>query len=217
METLFLEAQTRTETGSANGRRLRREGLIPGNIYGHGQSHNVTIASHDLEMLRHKMHSEHAVIKIKKDGKDVDVLVKDIQRHQVTHNIIHVDFLIIDLDEIVTITVSVEPIGEADGVKNHGGVLELICREVEIECKAGSIPKSIPVDVSSLGIHEAIRVSGLPEIEGVKFCNDPNLTVITIAAPTVTEEKATDEEETEGTEPEIVGAKGKAEEEEGNK
>jgi len=217
METLFLEAQNRAKTGSANGRRTRREGLIPGNIYGHKQSHNITIVYHDLEMLRRKMHSEHAVIKIKKDGEELDVLVKHIQRHQVTHKIIHVDFLVIDLDETVKITVSIEPVGEPDGVKNHGGVLELIRREVEIECKAGDIPSAVQVDVSHLGIHEAIRIEDLPEVAGVTYINDPKLTVITVASPTIHEEETTDEvdgEETEAVEPELVGGKGKEEEKE---
>ncbi len=217
METLFLEAQNRKKTGSANGRRTRLEGLIPGNIYGHKQSHNITIVSHDLEMLRQKMHSEHAVIKIKLDGKELDVLVKAIQRHQVTHKIIHVDFLVIDLDEVVKITVSVEPVGEADGVKNHGGVLELIRREVEVECKAGDIPSAIQVDVTQLGIHEALRIEDLPEVAGISYCNDPKLTVITIASPTVHEEETegeVDGEPTETTEPEIVGGKGKEEDKE---
>ena len=212
METLFLEAQNRKKTGSANGRRTRRAGLIPGNIYGHKQSHNITILSHDLEMLRRKMHSEHAVIKIKKDGEELDVLVKSIQRHHVTHNIIHVDFLIINLDEVVKITVSIEPVGEADGVKNHGGVLELIRREVEIECKAGDIPSALQVDVSHLGIHEVIRIEDLPKVDGVTYSNDPKLTVLTIASPTVQEE-TTDEEADEAVEPELVGGKGKEEKE----
>ena len=213
METLFLEAQNRTKTGSANGRRTRREGLIPGNIYGHKQSHNITIVYHDLEMLRRKMHSEHAVIKIKKDGEELDVLVKDIQRHFVTHKIIHVDFLLIDLDEVVRITVSIEAVGEPDGVKNHGGVLELIRREVEVECKAIDIPSAIQVDVSNLGIHDVVRIENLPEVDGVSYCNDPKLTVITVASPTVEEEEPTDEE-IEDIEPEIVGAKGKEEDKE---
>ena len=176
----------------------------------HNQSHNITISSHDLEMLRRKMHSEHAVVKIKKDGEELNVLVKDIQRHQVTHNIIHVDFLIIDLDETVNITISIEPVGEADGVKNHGGVLELIRREVEIECKAGDIPSALQVDVSHLGVHDVIRIEDLPKVDGVTYSNDPKLTVITVAAPNV-QAVETSEEEEEAAEPEIVGGKGKEE------
>ena len=210
MENLLLEALGRVETGSAHCRRIRRKGLIPGNIYGHKQSYNVTFNSHAFEMLRHKMHSEHAVIKIKLDDNDLNVLIKDIHRHQVTHKIIHIDFLLVDLEEIIKISVQIDAIGEPDGVKNHGGILEIIRRDVEVECKANNIPNSITVDTSALGIHDAIRVKDLPEIEGVSYCDDLELTVVTVAAPTVEEEETETEEE--AVEPEVIGAKDKEEE-----
>ncbi len=215
MENLLIESKIREEHGSANTRRLRRAGFIPGNIYGHGVSYNVSVNSHDFEMLRHKMHSEHAMIKIKVEEKELDVLIKDVQRDQVAHNVIHLDFLVVDLDEVVRISVQVETTGEADGVKNHAGVLELIRREVEVECKANDIPSAISVDVSPLGIHDVIRIEDLPDISGITYCDDPKLTVITIAPPTVHAEEVKEEvEEEEGAEPEVIGEKEKEQEQE---
>jgi len=211
MEDLILQAKTRESVGGLTAKRLRRQGLTPGIVYGHNESINITVNYHEFDMLTHVMHSEHAVIKLKIDGKDFDVLVKEVQRNCVTHNIIHIDFLVINLDEIVKIEVQLEAQGIAEGVKNHGGVLELLRRDVTVECKAGQIPESIKIDVTALNIHDVVHIKELPEIDGVIYIGDPETTLITVAPPTIHEE-VVDEEETEDAEPEVIGEK-KTEEE----
>ncbi len=211
MEDLILQAKTRESVGGLTAKRLRRQGLTPGIVYGHNESINVIVNYHEFDMLTHVMHSEHAVIKLKIDKKNFDVLVKEVQRDCVTHNIIHIDFLVINLDEVVKIEVQLETQGIPEGVKNHGGVLELLRRDVTVECKAGQIPESIKIDVTALNIHDVVHIKELPEIDGVTYIGDPETTLITIAPPTVHEEAAT-EEETEAAEPEVIGEK-KTEEE----
>ena len=211
MEDLILQAKTRESVGGLTAKRLRRQGLTPGIVYGHNESINVIVNYHEFDMLTHVMHSEHAVIKLKIDKKNFDVLVKEVQRDCVTHNIIHIDFLVINLDEVVKIEVQLEAQGIPEGVKNHGGVLELLRRDVTVECKAGQIPESIKIDVTALNIHDVVHIKELPEIDGVTYIGDPETTLITIAPPTVHEEAAT-EEETEAAEPEVIGEK-KTEEE----
>ena len=214
MEDLILQAETRESTGGLTARRLRRQGLTPGIVYGHNELKNVSVNYHDFNMLTHVMHSEHAVIKLKIAEQEFDVLIKEVQRNCVTHNITHIDFLVVNLDEVVKIEVQLEPLGIAEGVKNHSGVLELLRRDVAVECKAGIIPESIKIDVTALNIHDVIHIKELPEIEGVVYVGDPETTLITIAPPTVHEEEevATDED-AEAAEPEVIGEK-KAEEEE---
>jgi large subunit ribosomal protein L25 len=210
MDEPVLNAVPRTVTGSADCRRLRRDGLVPGVVYGHGEHQNITFDLHDFILLLHHMHSEHAVVSLELDGKKQNVLIKDVQRHAVTHAISHIDFMIVDLDETVRITIPVEIIGEADGVKNFSGVLELIQREVEIECKARDIPEAVVVDVSPLKVHDVIRIGELPAIDGVTFIGDPETTVITIAPPTVHAEVAPREEveeAEEAAEPEVITAR----------
>ena len=211
MEDLILKAETREAVGGLTAKRLRRQGLTPGRVYGHSESINVSVNYHEFEMLTHVMHSEHAVIKLNVAKKEFDVLIKEVQRDCVTHNITHIDFLVINLDEIVKIEVQLEAIGIPDGVKNHGGVLELLRRDVTVECKAGIIPEAIKISVAELGIHDVIHIKELPEIEGVVYVGDPETTLITIAPPTVHEETTTEEGE-ESAEPEVIGEK-KAEEE----
>jgi len=211
MEDLILKAEMREEVGGLTARRLRRQGLTPARVYGHNESKNVIVNYHEFDMLTHVMHSEHAVIKLDIAGKDFDVLVKEVQRDCVTHNIIHIDFLVINLDEIVKIEVQLEAVGIPDGVKNHSGVLELIRRDVTVECKAGIIPESIKIDVTELGLHDVIHIKELPEIDGVVYVGSPETTLITVAPPTVHEETTTEDGEA-SAEPEVIGEK-KAEEE----
>lgn len=209
MDDLFLKAEPRSLTGTANCRRLRHAGTVPGIVYGHGQHQNVSFNLHEFTLLLHRLHSEHAVVKLHLDDKKLNVLIKDVQRHVVSHIISHIDFLIVDLDETVRVTIPVDVQGESNGVKNFNGVLELIQREVEIECKAGVIPDAIVVDVTPLDVHDVIRIGELPVIDGISYTGDPETTVITIAPPTVhvdvDEEEGEDDEAS--IEPEVLTAK----------
>ncbi len=214
MEDLILQAETRESTGGSTAKRLRRQGLTPAIVYGHNELKNISVNYHDFNMLTHVMHSEHAVIKLKIAEQEFDVLIKEVQRNCVTHKITHIDFLVVNLDEVVKIEVQLEPIGIPEGVKNHSGVLELLRRDVAVECKAGIIPESIKIDVAALNIHDVIHIKELPEIEGVVYVGDPETTLITIAPPTVHEEEVVEtDEDDEAAEPEVIGEK-KAEEEE---
>ena len=107
MQELIIQAASRTETGSSPCRRMRHKGLVPGVVYGHGQLRNVSLNFRDFNHLLHSMHAEHAVVKCTIDTDDVHVLIKAVQRNGVTHNIAHVDLMIVDLDEIVIVAVPV--------------------------------------------------------------------------------------------------------------
>ena len=95
MEELILKAEKREAVGGLTAKKLRKQGLTPAIIYGHGESRNVSVNYHDFEMLMHTMHSEHALVKLKIDTDELHVLVKDCQRDVVTHNVIHIDFLVV--------------------------------------------------------------------------------------------------------------------------
>ena len=111
-----------------------------------------------------------------------------MQHHPVSGAILHVDLHAIAMDELMTVEVPVETTGEAEGVKTGGGVLEVILRELEIECLPADLPASITVDVSSLNIGDSIHVNSLKLPKGVTVLNDAELTVVSVAAPTVVEE-----------------------------
>jgi large subunit ribosomal protein L25 len=216
MDALVIDATARTKTGKGHSGRIRREGKIPVVIYGHGTHENASVNLHDFSLVMHHMKAEHAVVKLSLEEKELDVLIKDIQRDVVKHEIIHVDFLQVDMEELVTVTIPIEPEGEPEGVRSHGGVMEVIRRDIEIECKAKNIPDNIVIDVSGLDVHDNISVSDLPQIEGLTYLEEPDTTLITVASATVYEEPKESEEGLleEPIEPEVIGEK-KDEDEEG--
>lgn len=202
----MISARSREKTGSRHCRRMRREGYIPVVIYGHGTHTNAAVNLHDFLTVMHHTKSEHAIAQLQVDDVVHDVLIKDIQRDAVKHDIVHVDFLRVAMDEVVTITVPIVTEGDPEGVRNQGGVMEILRREVELECQARNIPDTLTVDVSTLGIHDTISVADLPAIEGVTYKDPEDTLLVTIAPPTLyTEAEPTDELEPE--EPEVIGAK----------
>ena len=211
---LKMACSARTAGGSSVARRLRANGDVPAVVYGHGKHLNVTLNLHDFLQLTKRMRSEHAIISLEADGEIVNVLIKEIQRHRTTHNIQHVDFVVVDLDEIVTIAVPIVTLGDADGVKNFGGIMEVTLREVQVQCKAANIPDDIRVDVSPLKLHEILRVKGLVAPEGVTILDDPETPVVVISS-SAAEDSAANAAESEGAEePEVITARKKDEEEE---
>jgi len=210
---LKMSCARRTAGGSSVARRMRGQGDVPAVVYGHGKNINITLNLHDFTQLMKKMHSEHAVLTLDAEGEVVNVLIKEIQRHRATHNIQHVDFVVVDLDEIVTVSVPIITIGDADGVKNFGGIMEVTLREVQIQCKAGSIPDDITVDVTPLKLHEVLRVANLVIPEGVKVLADPETPVVVISSSAAEDSAASEASgEAAAEEPEVITARKKEEE-----
>ena len=215
MQELTIQAASRQKTGTSPCRRMRHQGLVPGIVYGHGQLRPISVNFRDFNNVLHSMHAEHAVVKCKLDTEELHVLIKDVQRNCVTHNISHVDLMIVDLDEIVFVAVPIETTGDADGVRNNGGVLELLRREIDVECKARDIPKNITVDVTTLAIHRVLCVRDLPVLPGITYKLSPETPVVTVAAPTLHVEATPEDAAAGTTEPEVITARKLEEGEEG--
>jgi large subunit ribosomal protein L25 len=191
-----LEAEPRTPEGSRATRRLRRQGLVPGVVYGGGDCVPFQVNS---RTLIHALHAGSAVLDLKLDGDARPVIVKDQQNHPVRGEILHIDLLQVRLDEKIQTTVAVELLGveEAPGAK-EGGVLEHVSRELNIEALPTDIPERIAVDVSSMQAAETMSLSQVEAPAGVTFLDDPEETVIaTITVPTQVELPEEVEEETE--------------------
>ena len=203
-----LTVDERTLTGSRASRRLRREGRIPGIVYGggNGDCKAVTI---DARELRTALLASSAVIDVKVGSdKSVPVIVKDQQHHPVRDEIVHIDLLEVRLDEKIhtTVPVDLEGAEDAPGAK-EGGVIEHVTRELNIESLPTSIPERIVADVSGMEAAATMHLSELTPPEGVVFLDDPEETIIaTVTIPTEEPEEPEVEEETElvGDEAEAV-------------
>lgn len=194
-----LDVQERPERGSRSNRRLRREGLVPGVVYGGNGNESLSFKVPALT-LRKILADGSALIDVKiGEGKARPVIIKDQQNHPVRDEVVHIDLLEVRLDETIQTTVAVELEGgdDAPGVK-EGGVLEHVTREVNVEALPTDIPDNIVVDVSAMEIAATLPLSEIPAPSGVTFLDDPEETVIaTVVAPTEVEEPDEIESETE--------------------
>ena len=175
----------------------------------------VKANSQDVVHLLHSLASEHPLIKIKLKNKKEDVIIQEIQYHPYRNEILHIDFHKVAMDELITTSVLVECVGECVGV-SHGGVLDHVMRELEVECLPGDIPAVIEVDITNLNIGESIHVGELTPPKGVKFLDDPEQAVIAVSTPKVETEGGEEEGELlEGvasSEPELIRKREKEEE-----
>jgi large subunit ribosomal protein L25 len=203
-DTTALAVSARAVEGSRATRRLRRQGLVPGVIYGGGEDPQTFAV--DARILRNTLAHSGAVLEISLDGAEgTPAIVKDLQRHPVRGEAIHVDLLRVRMDVKIHSTVTLEFTGaqEAPGVV-EGGIFNQEVRELNIEALPGDIPDSIVHDVSGLQMNETITLSVVTAPAGVTLLDDPDETVIATITPPTLEPV---EEEIE-TETELVGEDG---------
>lgn len=221
MEKVKLVVKHREASGTRAARRLRRQGLIPGVLYGHGRS-AVALAVEPAS-LREALATEagtHAVLEVVfEDQKKVHrAIVKDLQLDKVRHVVTHVDLQEVRLDEVVETRVAVRFEGVSRGVK-MGGILDEVLREVTVKGLVTEIPESLPVDITELGVGDALHVSDITAPEGLEILDDPELVLCSVLAPraVVIEEVAEEEAEAApeaAAEPEVIGKQKEGEAEE---
>ena len=196
-----LQCETRSERGKNLARRLRRDGRLPGVVYGDsgGQSASDVVAvSVDPGALSRILRSDagfNTLIGLAIDsGQPTQVLIKDYQLHPITRELLHVDFYRLAMNKVITVTVPVVLKGEAEGVKMQGGLVAFEQREFAIECLPTEIPEHFEVDISSLMIGHGVRVRDL--LEGVSWTpvTDPDTLIVHVVAPKVEEEPEAEEE-----------------------
>jgi large subunit ribosomal protein L25 len=163
-------------------------GEIPGILYGHKEEPTMlTVSEHELWHILHNATSEHLILRLEIEGAgsdDVVTLVRDVQHHPVTGDILHIDFQRISLDEKIKVGVPVALIGQATGVKEFGGILDHGVREVTVHCKPAEIPESLEVDVTGMEIGHSIHISDImPLYPNLEFMDDPNVTLAHVSPP----------------------------------
>lgn len=190
METVDIPVERRSAQGKGPARRLRAEGKVPAILYGpKRQPAQVTISQEEFERKLAALEGSHLIRLLHSDGGDADlhermVLIREMQRHPVSGRVLHADFYEVDLTERLTVSVPLRLVGKAEGVV-AGGILQPILREVEVDCLPTEIPDFIEVDVTALGIHDAVHVADLVLPAGVTPSGDTTRTVVTVLPPTV--------------------------------
>lgn len=193
MAETALQAQKREGTGKGVGRKLRAAGRIPAVMYGRGKE-NVTLSLEPRaleKVLAGSQAGMNTLIDLTVEGgaKTV-VLVRELQRDPVKGTLVHADLFQIDLTQTIEVSVPLHIVGTPKGVALDGGILDFALREIEIECLPRSIPDQIDVDVAALEIGESLHVRDLTLPQGVTLRSDPDLSVVSVVAPTAEEAPA---------------------------
>ena len=206
--SLKIKAEKREIFGKNASRRLRREGKMPAVFYEAGRSSvPLTLKKSDLFNILKLESGERTIFQISYDSELKDAMIKELQRNPVTDEILHADLIQIAMDKAIRVSIPVITIGEAVGVKAEGGFVDLITREVEIECLPKNIPEHIEVDISHLHLRQSLKVGDLTAPEGVKLTTHPDTVLVLIEAPAKEEEVVVEAEEeviAEPTEPEVI-------------
>ena len=212
--SVVLDVTVRENTGTGGARAARRDGLVPGVIYG-GDEASVAVSVKYNEVLKAINSGQFLsnMIELSHEGKTQKVLTKDVQFHPVTDQPVHLDFYRVTAKSIIEVEVSVNFVGEdvAPGLK-EGGTLNVVRYAIEVKCPAGSIPDAIEVDVSAMEIGDAIHISEVTLPEGVKpAITDRDFTIATIVASRAAIEETDDAEGEEGAEGEAAEGEAAAE------
>jgi large subunit ribosomal protein L25 len=198
-ERVKLKVQTRDSRGSAESRRLRADGLVPGVLYGNGgNAQPFCIEERELRKALTGDHGLHAILDVVLEGqqKAHHAVLKEYQLDPTRARLLHIDLQEVRLDQAIHTQVVVELIGESEGVK-EGGVLSQIQREVNVEALPMEVPDRLELDVSGMRIGDTLRLSDLRVPEDAKLLDDPETVLATVTPPTKIEEPEVVEEELE--------------------
>ncbi|MHB8059221.1 MAG: 50S ribosomal protein L25 [Gaiellaceae bacterium] len=212
-ERVKLEVQERSQRGSAANRRLRKQGLVPGVLYGSAfEPRAFAVPEAELRHALTGAHGSHAILDVVvgDEKKPHSAILKDYQRHPVKGDVVHVDLHVIRLDRAIQSSVSIVLTGESPGAK-AGGVVTSSARDLNVEALPTEIPDQIEVDVSSLDIGDLLHLSDLKPPEGVVFLDEPETLLVSVTLPSLVVEEVEEEEEgEEGEEGEGEAAEGES-------
>ncbi len=180
MSQTTLVAQTGRATGSPASRRLRAEDNIPGVLYGQGMTPvSVAVGRRDLRLALSGPAGFNTVLSLEVDGKTYPAVIKEVQRHPVKRNVSHIDFLQINMKELLTVSVPLRLEGEAKAVMAGGGLVDPSVDTIEVECTPDNMPNEFVVDITNMEPGDVIRLSELPMPTGVTALGDPDMAIVT--------------------------------------
>ena len=184
MSEVILRAETGRATGTRPSRRLRRQGMVPATLYGHGVE--VVSIAVDARELRNVLATDAGINAVIRLGLGEEVhtsLARQLQRHPTRGDIIHLDFVRIALTDRVDAVVLIELTGDPIGVLADGGIIETVSNTVNVHTLVTSIPESIQVDISGLRVGDSVRVSDLAAFDGLEYLDDPDQPIVIISLP----------------------------------
>jgi large subunit ribosomal protein L25 len=185
MQRQELTITRRQETGKQVAKRLRRRGVVPAVLYGGAKAEPVTVDPKAVLRILHGHQGSTQLLTLRFEGEGSSrlAIIRDIQFDPVSDGLVHVDLQEVSADRAITVRVAVHPVGEATGVKEQKGILQIVVHELDISCLPTMIPERIDADVSALMIGNVLTVADLRAPEGVRILNAPDQAVVTVAPP----------------------------------
>jgi large subunit ribosomal protein L25 len=195
MSEYKLAAENRSEAGKGAARRLRASGRVPAVLYGHGtKPQHLSVDARQFGQALRTDAGVNVLISLEVGRNQHLALAKEIQRHPVKGNLIHVDFIQVRRGEKVHVQVPVHLVGEAPGAR-EGGILDQDLYQLNVEAEVTAVPEAVEADVSGLGIGDVLRVADLKAPDGAVILDDPEASVVSVVAPTVEAEPEAEEAE----------------------
>lgn len=195
-EISVISAEKRSESGKGFARRLRASGRVPAVVYGKGEDTvSVSLDAHEALQLFQAISVDNTIVNLEVAGEEpMETLVREIQVHPFRTELIHVDFYRIQRGVALEVDVPVHFHGTPIGVKEKGGILDVILHQIRVSCMPSKIPESIDIDIEGLDLGESLHISDLPVEEGVEILSDPIRTICTVGLPKAEPEPEEDEE-----------------------
>jgi len=203
LELIELKTNIRTTTGNGPARRLRQKGQIPAVLYGPGtESVPLSVNISDIDRILKKGRIGQALLNLvilnNEETSTKTVMVKELQHHPVSRDFLHIDFYEVAMDRKIMVNIPVTTIGKAKGVET-GGILQIVRRELEVQCFPLDVPESIEIDITDLDVGDSIHLGDIARQSKIEFLYDENITVVTVVTPKLEEEEEVVEEaEAEG-------------------
>lgn len=188
-----LTIMRREGTGKEVAKRLRRAGTVPAVLYGGAQAETIAVNPRDVLRVMHGSQGSTQLLSLRFEGDGGQsrmAIIRALQYDPVTESLLHVDLQEVSADRAITIRVAVHPVGEAVGVKEQKGILNLVVHELDVSCLPSRIPERLDVDVTSLRIGDVFTVASVPVPEGVRILNDPGQAIVTVSPPMAEETPA---------------------------
>jgi large subunit ribosomal protein L25 len=192
MEMQELTIKRRTETGKQAAKRLRRDGVVPAILYGGSRPEPIVVDPRAVLRMIHGREGTTRLLTLKVDGEGDGrlAIIRDLQFDPVSENLVHVDLQEVAADRAITVRVALHAVGEAAGVRDQQGILNLVLHELEVSCLPKDIPERIDADVAALMIGDVLTIGHLTPPEGVRIMMDKGLAVVTVRPPMAEEEVA---------------------------
>ena len=195
LSDLTLKFSQRNETGTSSSRQIRSSGRIPAVLYGKELNRSLSVDDKETRILLRKGAGSSSLMRlIGEDGEDELVLIKELQQDQIRDKILHIDFIQIKRGADLQTSVPLTLLGEADGVKVEGGILEILANDIEIRCRPSNLPSLIELDITKLALGENLQIKDLPELDGVEFVSSDETILVSCVGSASGRSESEDEE-----------------------